>query len=81
MDFIILLLGTPYMDKRYSNLITALAARKHLRNLYPEISIQIVSVFDNFEIADEIFWADHKEELEAINKRKGEEKRKHLTIV
>lgn len=85
MGYLVLFLGTPYMDGAYPHMLRAIAAREHLRKLYPEIKIEIVRAIDGFIIFDEIFWADHKKELEAFNKLKGKEKYlkagKHLTIV
>ena len=85
MGHIVLFLGTPYMAGIYWDLNFANYTRNLLRKEYPNLTIEIVELTDEFVIDDQIDWSEHKEELNEINKsisvKKFAKAKNHLRIV
>lgn len=64
MNYVILVIGTPYMDGMYKTIESAYSVKELLREDYPHLRLEIVKVFDGFVITDDIFLANHTHELE-----------------
>ena len=69
-----------YWDLNFANY-----TRNLLRKEYPNLTIEIVELTDEFVIDDQIDWSEHKEKLNEINKsisvKKVAEAKSHLRIV
>ena len=70
MGYLVLLVGTPYMDGFYARESDALGVKKTFERDYKGIQVEVVSTENGFVIGDDIFWARNIETLEAINARK-----------
>ena len=67
MKYVILFIGTPYMDGNYTNMEAMYEALDRHRQRFPNLRIEWAQVSPNFVLSDDIFWADHKETLKAEN--------------
>ena len=75
MSYLVLLLGTPYMDGKYFDKEDAIEAAESFEEDYKGIKAQVVSCKDNLIITDEIFWRTNRVSIEAINDKKLRERR------
>lgn len=70
MGYLVLLVGTPFMDGRYAHEEDALGAAEVFKEKYKGIDPLVVSSKESLIIGDDIFWNRNTETLEAINARK-----------
>ena len=63
MNYVILVIGTPYMDGMYKTIESADEVKELLKHDYPHSRLEIVKVFDGFVITDDIFLGNHLHEL------------------
>jgi hypothetical protein len=63
MNYVILVIGTPYMDGKYTTIESAYSVKELLKHDYPYLRLEIVKVFDRFVITDDIFLGNHLHEL------------------
>ena len=67
VGWVVLFLGTPYMDGRYTEKDSAMQVKEHMEERYPRLRFEVAQVRGDFLVSDDIFWADHQEEIEAAN--------------
>ena len=76
MRHVILFTGTRLMDGAYSEFAQAQECAEHLREQFPRLQVDLIEVREGFIISDDMFWANHMEELEDLNSaRDGRDKR------
>ena len=66
--YLVLFIGTPYMDGRYAHEESAHEVKEHMESRYPHIRIEVVEVRGDFRVTDDIFWANHQDEIEQFEK-------------
>ena len=66
--YVVLFVGTPYMDGRYTNEEDAHEIADHMESRYPHIRFEVVEVRGDFRVTDDIFWARHQDEIEQFEK-------------
>ena len=66
--YLVLFVGTPYMDGRYSIEEDAHEVKEHMESSYPHIRIEVVEVRGDFRVTDDIFWSRNMEEIEEFEK-------------
>jgi len=66
--YLVLFVGTPYMDGRYSIEEDAHEVKEHMESRYPHIRFEVVEVRGDFRVTDDIFWANHQDEIEQFEK-------------
>lgn len=67
VGWVVLFLGTPYMDGRYTEKDFAMRVKERMEERYPRLRFEVAQVRGDFLVSDDIFWADHQEEIEAAN--------------
>ena len=65
MNYVILVIGTPFMDGMYTTIESAYEAKESLRKDFPHTRFEIVEVSERFYITDDIFLAHNRHEVEA----------------
>ena len=63
----VLFIGTRFMDGRYTEKDSAMQVKEHMEERYPRLRFEVAQVRGDFLVSDDIFWADHQEEIEAAN--------------
>lgn len=63
MNYVILVIGTPYMDGGYTTIESAYSVKELLREDYPHLRLEIVQMSERFYISDDIFLGNHLHEL------------------
>ena len=66
--YVVLFVGTPYMDGRYTNEEDAHEIADHMESRYPHIRFEVVEIRGDFRVTDDIFWARHQDEIEQFEK-------------
>ena len=66
--YLVLFVGTPYMDGRYSIEEDAHEVKEHMESRYPHIRFEVVEVRGDFRVTDDIFWSRNMEEIEEFEK-------------
>ena len=67
VGWVVLFIGTPFMDGRYTEKDSAMQGKEHMEERYPRLRFEVAQVRGDFLVSDDIFWADHQEEIEAAN--------------
>lgn len=63
MNYVILVIGTPFMDGMYTTIESAYEAKESLRKDYPHTRFEIAKVSEHFVVTDDIFLANNRHEL------------------
>ena len=66
--YLVLFIGTPYMDGRYRFEKTAHEVKERMESRYPHIRFEVVEVSGDFRVTDDVFWANHYEEIKEFEK-------------
>ena len=66
--YLVLFVGTPYMDGRYRQEETAHEVKERMESRYPHICIEVVEVRGDVRVTDDIFWANHQDKIEQFEK-------------
>ena len=77
----ILFTGTRFMDGIYSAVTLAYACAESLRGRFPHLQVDLIQVGEDFQISDDIFWANNLEELEGLNSEGDGRAKRTLTDV
>ena len=64
VGWVVLFIGTPYMDGRYRKKDSAMQVKEHMEERYPRLRFEVAQVRGDFLVSDDIFWADHQDEIE-----------------
>tara|TARA_X000001388_G_C2184929_1_gene105132 strand:+ start:455 stop:760 length:306 start_codon:yes stop_codon:yes gene_type:complete len=67
VGWVVLFIGTRFMDGRYTEKDSAMQIKEHMEERYPRLRFEVAQVRGDFLVSDDIFWADHQEEIEAAN--------------
>ena len=67
VGWVVLFIGTRFMDGRYTEKDSAMQVKEHMEERYPRLRFEVAQVRGDFLVSDDIFWADHQEEIEAAN--------------
>ena len=67
VGWVVLFIGTRFMDGRYTEKDSAMQVKEHMEERYPRLRFEVAQVRGAFLVSDDIFWADHQEEIEAAN--------------
>ena len=67
VGWVVLFIGTRFMDGRYTEKDSAMQVKEHMEERYPRLRFEVAQVRGYFLVSDDIFWADHQEEIEAAN--------------
>ena len=67
--WVVLFIGTPFMDGRYRKEEDAIQVKEHMEEKYPRLRFEVVQVRGDFLVSDDIFWADHQYEIQRENAR------------
>ena len=59
VGWVVLFIGTPFMDGRYTKEEDAIQVKEHMEERYPRLRFEVVQVRGDFLVSDDIFWADH----------------------
>lgn len=70
MGYLVLLVGTPFMDGRYAHEEDALGAAEWFKEKYKGIDPLVVSSKETLIIGDDIFWNRNEEALDSFNEQK-----------
>ena len=62
--YVVLFVGTPYMDGKYHSVESAYMVKEAIQKKYPYLRLEIAKVSAKFLVTDDIFWARHQQELE-----------------
>ena len=81
MRHVILFTGTRLMDGAYSEFSQAQECAGYLREQFPFLQVDLIEVREGFIISDDMFWANHMEELEDLNSAKDGLAKRTLTDV
>ena len=65
--WVVLFIGTPFMDGRYRKEEDAIQVKEHMEEKYPRLRFEVVQVRGDFLVSDDIFWADHQDEIQREN--------------
>ena len=65
--WVVLFIGTPFMDGRYRKEEDAIQVKEHMEEKYPRLRFEVVQVRGEFLVSDDIFWADHQDEIQREN--------------
>jgi hypothetical protein len=76
MGYIVLLVGTPFMDGRYAHEEDALGAAEVFKEIYEGIDPVVVRTKENLIIGDDIFWMRNREALDRFNEQKMKQRQK-----
>ena len=77
----ILFTGTRFMDGVYMLHSLAYACAESLRGQFPHLQVDLIQVGEDFQISDDMFWANHMEELERLNNEGDGRAKRTLTDV
>ena len=77
----ILFTGTRFMDGLYREVTLASACAESLREQFPHLQVDLIQVSEDFQISDDMFWANHMEELEELNSAGDGRAKRTLTDV
>jgi hypothetical protein len=67
IGWVVLFIGTPFMDGRYRDKEDALGVAEAMKERYPRLRFEVAQVRGDFLVSDDIFWANHFDELEVLN--------------
>lgn len=67
VGWVVLFVGTPFMDGRYVNKDDAMQIKEHMEEKYPRLRFEVAQVRGDFLVSDDIFWADNQDEIEKAN--------------
>jgi hypothetical protein len=79
--YAILFTGTRFIDGVYMEHSLAYACAESLRGQFPHLQVDLIQVGEGFRISDDIFWVDHLEELEELNRAGDRRAKRTLTDV
>jgi len=65
MKYVVLFIGTPYMDGMYQSIEIVYEVLERHRRRFPNLRVEWAQVSPNFVLPDDVFWANHKETLKA----------------
>ena len=65
--WVVLFVGTPFMDGRYTKEDSAIQVKEHMEEKYPRLRFEVAQVRGDFLVSDDIFWADHQDEIQREN--------------
>ena len=81
MCYAILFTGTRFMDGLYREVTLASECAESLRERFPNLQVDLIQVSEGFQISDDMFWANHMEELEELNSEGDGRAKRTLTTV
>ena len=81
MWYAILFTGTRFMDGVYMEFTLAYECAEHLRKQFPHLQVDLIKVSEDFRISDDMFWVNHLEELEELNRAGDRRAKRTLTDV
>ena len=67
MKYVVLFVGTPYMDGNYMSVEAMYKALHSHRDRFPNLRGEWAQVSPDFVLSDDIFWVNHKKALEVAN--------------
>lgn len=67
VGWVVLFIGTPFMDGRYTKKDSAMQVKEHMEERYPGLRFEVAQVGGDFLVSDDIFWANHYEELNLLS--------------
>ena len=67
VGWVVLFIGTRFMDGRYTEKDSAMQVKEHMEEKYPRLRFEVVQVRGDFLVSDDIFWADNQDEIEKAN--------------
>ena len=67
VGWVVLFIGTPFMDGRYRNKEHAVQVKDRMKGRYPNLRFEVAQVGGKFLVSDDIFWANHYEELDLLS--------------
>jgi len=79
--YAILFTGTRFIDGVYMSHSLAYACAESLRGRFPNLRVDLIQVSEGFNISDDIFWVNHLEELEELNRAGDRRAKRTLTDV
>ena len=65
--WVVLFIGTRFIDGRYRKEEDAIQVKEHMEEKYPRLRFEVVQVRGDFLVSDDIFWADHQDEIQREN--------------
>ena len=79
--YAILFTGTRFIDGVYMSHSLAYACAESLRGQFPNLRVDLIQVSEGFNLSDDIFWVNHLEELEELNRAGDRRAKRTLTDV
>ena len=79
--YAILFTGTRFLDGVYMSHSLAYACAESLRGQFPNLRVDLIQVSEGFNRSDDIFWVNHLEELEELNRAGDRRAKRTLTDV
>ena len=79
--YAILFTGTRFLDGVYMSHSLAYACAESLRGQFPNLRVDLIQVSEGFNLSDDIFWVNHLEELEELNRAGDRRAKRTLTDV
>ena len=76
-QYAVIFVGTPYMDGKYTKIEGAYNAKESLGKKFPNSRLEIIQVSEKFKLTDDIFWANHKKYLHALDRATAKEVTHH----
>ena len=73
--------GTRFIDGVYMSHSLAYACAESLRGQFPNLRVDLIQVSEGFNLSDDIFWVNHLEELEELNRAGDRRAKRTLTDV
>jgi len=67
VGWVVLFIGTPFMDGRYTDKKRAVQVKDRMKDRYPNLRFEVAQVGEKFLVSDDIFWANHYEELDLLS--------------
>ena len=67
VGWIVLFVGTPFMDGVYTEEEFAVQIKEHMEEKYPSLRFEVADVPADFRFSDDIFWANHQDEIDVLN--------------
>ena len=61
VGWVVLFIGTPFMDGRYTEIDSAMQVKEHMEERYPRLRFEVAQVRGDFLVSDDIFCADHQD--------------------